>query len=250
MSRRVAGLPLWLCWVGVCMPLPAVAQEPIEEMECLLEPNTEVLVSAPVPGIISRMKVQRGDVVRRGQTLAELMSGVERAAVELARSRVEFGERKSVRNQELYEKQLISIHEKDEMDTELAVARLELREAQEELKLRTIRSPIDGVVVEREADPGEYVGVDPVFTLVNLDPLNVEVIVPMAYFGRIEKGMQGEVFPEEPLGGRYLARVSIIDRVIDAASGTFRVRLVLPNKGYVLPAGLKCRVRFLPAGAS
>jgi len=245
-------LPQLLClllYTGMTLPLQA-EEKPLGEMECLLEPNTEVLVSAPVPGIISHMKVQRGDVVKRGQTLAQLMSGVQRAAVELARSRVEFGERKSVRNQELYEKQLISIHEKDEMDTELAVARLELREAQEELKLRTIRSPITGVVVEREADPGEYVGVDPVFTLVNLDPLNVEVIVPMEYFGRIHSGMQGEVYPEEPVGGRFMARVSIIDRVIDPASGTFRVRLVLPNKGYALRAGLKCRVRFVADAAS
>lgn len=240
-------LVLALCLYGSAVV--QAEQKPIADLECLLEPNTEVLMSAPAPGIISRIKVQRGDTVKPGQTLAQLMSGVEKAAVDLARSKVEFGERKAVRNRELYEKQLISIHEKDEMDTEVTIAKLELREAQEELKRRTIKSPIHGVVVEREADPGEYVGVDPIFTVVNLDPLNVEVIVPMEYFGRIDKGTQGEVYPEEPVGGSYPAKVSIIDQVIDPASGTFRVRLVLANKGYGLPAGLKCRVRFL-AGES
>ena len=34
------------------------------------------------------------------------------------------------------------------------------------------------------------------------------------------------------------------DHIVDAASGTFGVRLKLPNPGYKLPAGLKCRVRF------
>ena len=40
------------------------------------------------------------------------------------------------------------------------------------------------------------------------------------------------------------AKVSIVDRVVDASSGTFGVRLELPNPGHRLPGGLKCRVRF------
>jgi multidrug efflux pump subunit AcrA (membrane-fusion protein) len=57
--------------------------------------------------------------------------------------------------------------------------------------------------------------------------------------------MQGVVTPEAPLNGTsYNARVSVVDRVVDAASGTLGVRLELPNPGYRLPAGLKCKVRF------
>jgi len=47
-------------------------------------------------------------------------------------------------------------------------------------------------------------------------------------------------------GGTYTAKVVIVDRVIDAASGTFGVRLEIPNPKYELPAGLKCRVIFPP----
>jgi multidrug efflux pump subunit AcrA (membrane-fusion protein) len=52
------------------------------------------------------------------------------------------------------------------------------------------------------------------------------------------------VRPEVPVGGTYPARVTVVDRVVDAASGTFGVRLQLPNPGYRLPAGLKCKTRF------
>lgn len=225
---------------------PALAKDvPSNALECLLEPSTEVKLSAPVPGILERVHVQRGNYVKKGQSLAELMSRVEKSAVALAKARVEFAERKSVRNQDLYQKQLISNHEKDEMDTEAIIARLELRQAEEELRLRTIRSPIAGLVVEREADPGEYVGVDPILTVVNLDPLNVEVIVPMERFGQVSMGMKGIVYPQAPVGGSFEAKVNIIDQVIDPGSGTFRVRLTLPNKGHKLPAGLKCRIEFV-----
>jgi hypothetical protein len=57
--------------------------------------------------------------------------------------------------------------------------------------------------------------------------------------------MNAEVKPESPPGGVYTAVVKIVDTVIDAASGTFGVRLELPNPDYHIPAGLKCQVVFL-----
>ncbi|CAN0204246.1 unnamed protein product [Phaeothamnion confervicola] len=46
------------------------------------------------------------------------------------------------------------------------------------------------------------------------------------------------------VAGSFRARVTLVDKVIDAASGTFGVRLELPNPGGRVPAGIKCRVRF------
>jgi membrane fusion protein (multidrug efflux system) len=56
--------------------------------------------------------------------------------------------------------------------------------------------------------------------------------------------MRAKVIPEAPVGGEYIAEVKIVDRVIDAASGTFGVRLELPNPNHRLQAGLKCKVIF------
>jgi RND family efflux transporter MFP subunit len=169
---------------------------------------------------------------------------VEEAAVELARSRVEFALRKVERNEDLYRQELISIHEKDEMETELRIARLELQEAEARLSMRTIRSPVHGVVAERMLSPGEYVGEDPILEIARIHPLYVEVVVPVERFGSIQKGMEAEVRPELPGSEPRTARVIIVDRVMDAASGTFGVRLRMPNPGHRLPAGLKCRVSF------
>lgn len=215
-----------------------------DKLECILEPNTEIEISAPVSGVLSHVLVQRGDRVKRGQILARLISGPERAAVELAKARVEFGKRKAVRNEDLYKKELISIHEKDEMDTEVLISSLQLKQAEEQLKLRKITSPIDGVVVERDKDPGEYIEIESVVTVVSLDPLNVEVVAPAERFGTIHKGMRGKVSTVGPINKTYEAKVILIDQVIDAASGTIRVRLVLANPDNAIPAGLNCYVEF------
>lgn len=215
-----------------------------DDLRCILEPNTEIELSASVYGVLSDVMVHRGDRVKRGQVVASLMSGAEQAAVELAKERVAFGQRKAIRNEELYQKQLISIHEKDELDTEIQIFKLQLKQAQELLKLRKVISPIDGVVVERDKDPGEFVEKQSLLTVVSLDPLHVEVVAPADLIGTIKEGMFGEVTLLGSVTGTYKARVSLIDQVIDAASGTIRVRLELPNPKNAIPAGLKCSVSF------
>jgi RND family efflux transporter MFP subunit len=216
-----------------------------DEFECMIEPYEMVDLSSQVPGILDKVSVERGDFVEEDAELARLKSGVENASVDLARARVEFAERKVVRNEELHKKQLISIHEKDEMETELKVYKLQLLEEEERLKLRTIRSTVKGVVMERMLGPGEYVGENPIFKIARIDPLHVEVIAPVSRYGMIKKGMRAKVIPEEPVGGKYIGRVVIVDQVIDAGSGTFGVRIELPNRNHKLPAGLRCNVSFI-----
>ena len=102
------------------------------ELEGLIEPSETIEVSSQIPGVIDEITVERGDLVEKGQVVARLKSGVEQAAIALAKARVEFGKRKVNRNDELFQKRLISAHERDEIDTELKIA--ELKKEIEELK--------------------------------------------------------------------------------------------------------------------
>ncbi len=140
--------------------------------------------------------------------------------------------------------QLSSIHDKDELATEIQLAKLQLEEAQQQLAMRTVISTIDGVVIERRGAPGEYVGEEPFLVVAQINPLNIELVVPQAYFGSIKPGDNAKVTLDEPIGGTHKATVVIVDRVLDAASGTFGVRLEMPNPKMTLPAGLKCKVSF------
>jgi RND family efflux transporter MFP subunit len=216
-----------------------------EDFEGLIYPSEVVKVSSQVPGILETVAVERGDLVKKGQVLARLKSGQEKASLDLARANVEFLKRKMERNVELARKKLISAHENDELETELRKAELQQEEVQERLKLRTILSTIDGVVTERLMAPGDYVGDAPILKLASLNPLKVEVIVPTRRFGYVRKNMKAEVRPEQPVGGVHVGRVTIVDKVIDAASSTFIVRVDIANPDLNVPSGLKCRVRFV-----
>lgn len=213
-------------------------------LDGLVEPSQTVNIASPVEGILAEVLVDRGDMVRKDQVIARLDSRMENAALELAKARVEFSRRKVQRNEDLYKKELLSIHDKDEMETELKVLELQQHQAEEDVEIRTIRSSIDGVVVERYLSPGEHVSDDPIVEIACVDPLYVEVVVPAERFGTITQGTKAEVVLESPKQARYSAWIIVVDRVIDAASGTFGVRLLLENPNYAVPSGLKCKVTF------
>ncbi|MRR50344.1 MAG: efflux RND transporter periplasmic adaptor subunit [Rhodocyclaceae bacterium] len=215
-----------------------------DEMECLLEPHLVANVGSPVEGTLSQVLVDRGTQVVKGQVVARLNSAVEAANLNLRKAQEEYGKRKVERNAELFRKELISASEKDEIETQTRIAELEVKQQQQVLDQRVIRSPLDGVVVERYLAPGERVANEKILRIAQVDPLNVEVIVPVELFGAIKPGMAADVRLDPLLSGTYKARVAVVDRVIDVASGTFGVRLELPNAGNKVPAGIKCRLRF------
>lgn len=242
--------------------------------ECLIEPNQTVEVRSSVEGVIEKILVKRGDRVRAGQVLVQLESSAERSAVETARFRAEAGGRlaaarnrfdyaskKQTRSQELHAQNFVSAQVRDEADAEKRISEAELRDAQENSELaryeyrhaqdllnrRVLRSPFNGVVMDRMLNPGDLAeagtGRKPILKLAQVEPLRVEVVLPIVAYGKLKSGDSAEVMPEG-LGGRYAAKVTVIDSVFDSASGTFGARLELPNTAGKLPAGIRCRVDF------
>lgn len=256
--------------------VPAIpAAQAAAMYDCLIEPTQTVDVSSPVVGLLEKVHVRRGDKVRKGQLIANLESTAETAAADLARykselvaptqtaeSKIEFAKRKFERRKDMHAEKFMSEQEVDEAENELKLAQSELKMARENreiaklewrqqsslLELRTIRSPFDGIVVDQNIYPGEVV--EPsgqkknILKLAQLNPLRVYVIMPMSAFGKVRSGMKVGVDPELPVGGRYSGRVVIIDRIVDAASGTFGVFLEVPNPKMDVPAGVKCKAEF------
>ena len=257
---------------GIVGTPPAV--QAADAYDCLIEARQTVDVRSPVEGVIESLKVQRGDTVKKGQLIATLESGPERAALEVARSRatmqgeilsaqakVDLAKKKWLRADELQKKNFVSANARDEAESEYRLATEQLRAARENQRLaqldvkraeqvveeRRIKSPVNGIVEEIMLRPGELMSSnqkDPIMRLLQVDPLNVELVLPVSQFGKIRRGQHAKVLPEQPVGGEYKARVEVVDRSIDAASGTFGVRLQLPNADGKIPAGVKCRAKF------
>ena len=258
---------------GLVLVTSAYSGDDGASLDCTIEPRKTALVGSFDEGILEEIAVERGDIVTRGQILASVESRIEKLTVDLTRlqaeqdveirsrqAQFEFHKIQTERAETLAEKDMTSSKELDdarvaerlaELDVESAmvrrrVAQVELALAEARLDRRTIRSPISGIVTEIKMAPGEYIHEQtPLLVLAVMDELNVEVFVPIARYGEITVKQTAVVEPIQPIGGRYTAVVDVVDQVFDAASGTFGVRLLLDNPDRSLPAGIRCKVRFI-----
>jgi multidrug efflux pump subunit AcrA (membrane-fusion protein) len=124
------------------------------------------------------------------------------------------------------------------------IATLEWQKAKASRNLHTIYSPLTGIVVERLLSPGELARQTPILKLAQVNPLRVEVFAPLSWLGKLQSGMKANVRLEAGDQSVHTAVITVVNRVVDSASGTFGVRLEMPNPGNRLPAGLACTVDF------
>jgi RND family efflux transporter MFP subunit len=253
----------------LCLATPLAAQE---RHDCIMDPSLVVEVGSAVDGLLSEAFVTRGDDITSGQLIARLDASVQQAAlayarelaesgstVEIAQNRLELVQKEVERAQKLRETNLVAesvvealVSRRSEAELELRQARIDQRLAaleqarvEAQLAQRDIRSPIDGIVITRMMSPGEFVySQAPVAQLAQVDPIHVEVFLPTEYYPSLTVGDIAQVFPAQPIGGDYSAQIIAIDRVFDAASDTFGVRLALPNPDRRLPTGLDCQISF------
>jgi len=268
---RVEGFPLRLTWLLFAWISLFAGYVSAAELDCLVKPEMYVEVSSPVISVLEEILVETGDVVTKGQPLARLEASVEKARVKLARLQAGFISDIDNRKEQLRYKQLnyrrmqkllaqdsVPRFEADKAHTEFVLAQIELDKALEnqrmaqinlelarsQLALRTILSPINGIVVDRYTMVGESVEGRSIMKLAQVDPLKIELIAPTEYFGLIRKGMEADIYPEQPANQVFKAAVTIVDQLIDPASGSFTVRMQLPNPDDKLVGGVNCLARF------
>ena len=244
--------------------------------DCMVYANQIIDIRSPVTGILEAVPYQRGDKIVRGNILATLESSVEKSRLKLAKYKFEVDGALNMNKIRLkmltnrYERlkglaldnSFVPVQEIDDADLERQLAigelkktaeekmfsKIELRLAKNELARRRLISPIDGVVVGQYAHPGELVDPsesrEPILKLAQYDPLRVEVVLPVSEYGSVNVGDFGLISLEAPIGGKYKTKVTLVDQVIDAASGTFGIQLEIANPNLEIPPGIKCKIYF------
>lgn len=254
----------------ICLATSAAAQD---RHDCIMDPSLVIEVGSGVDGLLQEAFVTRGDDITKGQLIARLDGRVQEAVlayaselaesgstVEIAQNRLDLANSEIDRAKLLLARNLIAEAVVETLQSRASEAELQLQQAQIDQKLASlekarvlaqldqheIRSPIDGIVITRMMSPGEYVySQAPVAQLAQTDPIHIEVFLPTELYLTLGKGDTGLIYPAEPVGGEYAAEIIAIDRVFDAASDTFGVRLALANPDGALPTGLDCQVMFV-----
>lgn len=208
--------------------------------EGVLLPFKEVTVSAAVQGILAEVNVKEGDAVTIDMLLASLIDRVEAAEVKRFAKVLEQKEFAAQGTQNLYRDKVVSEGEAIEKRIERDIAQLQHHIAQEQLERRKIRSPINGLVVEKKKEAGEAVDVnEKVFHLVDISRVYLQVFIDATEALKLKHGQSVACrFPEYAEGQRP-GVIDFIDPRIDGASGLVRVKVLIDNTDRKLIAGMR-----------
>jgi HlyD family secretion protein len=207
-----AAVLVWLGWTyraflptGSLRAVPsgpsvaAPSPDPLSRVAALgrLEPRRGVIRVAGPPRaavVIEKLEVEEGDVVESGRVLAILQGvGLQRAEVARFRAELAHATRELERKARLYRKGTLSDTDFEAAQLRRDVARAGLERVQADLELSTVRSPIDGQVLEIHAREGERVGPEGIAELGETTAMYAVAEVYEADIGRVRVGQQARV---------------------------------------------------------
>ncbi|WP_306151255.1 efflux RND transporter periplasmic adaptor subunit [Roseovarius sp. MMSF_3281] len=252
----------------MALPLCAQQSDAGESVPCLIKASKQIDVAVEVAGRVEEVSVEPGQTVDKGDLLVRQSAAPERAAlalaeraaadtstIEAAEARLDLLNAQESRMSQLIGKDLVAQNTYDSLLAEQVTAQEQLQRAREdhiratlerdrvkaELAQRVIKAPISGLVTEVDIEAGELGDPQvPLLRLAVLDPLLIAAYLPIRLHGTLTPGRELTVKPEPPVGGTYQARIEVIDKVYDPASGTFGIRLYMDNPQNTLPAGIHC----------
>jgi RND family efflux transporter MFP subunit len=239
-------------------------------------------VSSKVTGRVTEVLFEEGTSVKEGQVLARLDPATARAEYAVARSsleaarrnlreievRLEDARRTFARNQSLVERKLVAQSALDASEADVAAlgarlsaARADVDVAQSRLSLSAqglddleIRAPFAGVVISKDAQPGETVSPvsagggftrTGIATIVDMDSREIEVDVNEAYINRVHDDQRVEAvldaYPDWTIPGRVISIVPTADR----QKATVRVRIAFDELDPRILPDMGIKVRFL-----
>ncbi len=188
-----------------------------------------VAVSAEVPGTVSKIRFESGQVAREGQILVELDAEVERAQLASAEARRELAARNAERSKKLAAGNVISRAQMDDVEAQLKTASTDSAALRAQLERKVIRAPFRGRLGIRAVNVGQFLA--PGTTVTTLDALGgtfVDFSLPQEQLSSVSVGLPVRITMEgakEALTGT----ISAIEPTVDPTTRNVKLRAAIPE---------------------
>ena len=208
----------------------------------------EMRLSFKMGGVVRRIYVQEGDVVKRGQRLAEIELTEVGAQVEQARQMADKAQRDLKRGENLYADQVISLEQLQDLRTQAAMAGAQYNSAQFNLGYSVITAPRDGKVLRKLAEERELVPAGSPVLVFGESGRGYVVRAALAdrEIVNVKLGDKGEIrmdaFPGQPMTGTIVE----VSSAADERTGMFPIEVQFDSPPPRLVSGLVTRLRLAP----
>lgn len=201
--------------------------------------NEQVVLSAPVTERITSINFTDGGYVTRGQVIAILAVGQEKAELAAAEAQALQARQQLDRIQALKRRGFATTASLDQQVAAAGSATASAQLARASIGDRIIRAPFAGWVSLRTVSPGAIVTAGtPIVTVSDISRIKLDFTVPETRLATIREGQPikavSAAWPDRPFAGT----IATIDPVIDPATRAVRVRAILPNPGRLLKPGM------------
>ncbi len=201
-----------------------------------------VQIKAKIKGQILVILKEKGSRVEEHEIIASIeLSDREAKVIEakqrFAQRQIEYDAAKSLEGKGFNSKVTLTRSLAD-----LETARAVLTKAVIEQENTKIKVPFKGLIYDQQIEVGDFVSVgDPMFTIVDMDPIELVVFVSERNISSIRLGHKASA--EFYNGDTIIGNVSYIAPVADHSTRTFRVEISTPNTDYAIKDGLTAKVK-------
>ena len=205
-----------------------------------------VTVSADMPGIVARIAIDSGRMVRAGEVLVELDTKQERAQLAAAIAQRDLNRLNLDRSRGLSDEGIVSRADFDRASAEHKQAEARVGEIQAAIARKTIRAPFAGMLGIRQVNLGQYLAPgDPVVPLQSLDPIFVNFTVPQQEVSRLQVGGAVRVAAEGAKDAPLSGRITAVNSVVDEATRNVQVQATFANPQGRLRPGMFVETKVL-----
>jgi membrane fusion protein (multidrug efflux system) len=209
-----------------------------------VEAEQETGVVAKVSGVVEELFVEEGDFVKAGAVLAKLDDEMIAVQLEQAKADLRKQENNFERNRDLHEKQLVSteVFQQVQFEYERQKAAYDLAELS--LKYTSIKTPISGVVSQRNVKVGNMVLQNQdIFRVSGLNPLIAVLHVPEKQLERMRPGQRAILHIDALGGADYEGYIKRISPIVDAGTGTVKVTVEVKDPTGRVRPGMFARIK-------
>ncbi len=207
------------------------------------EADKRVTVMARTLGVLTELRVRRGDWVKAGDVIAVLSDEAREAQVIQAKSLVTQRQTELDAKRGLLRSGAIPRLEGVNLEAQLEAAKAALAAAEAELERGQVRAPWAGVIHDIGVEVGQaafsFAGKE-IATLVALDPMLAVVEVSERKLAGIKLGDSAEV--RLVTGESARGKVRFVAKTASTTTRTYRVEVELPNKDHAIPDGITAEV--------
>lgn len=205
------------------------------------EADRRVEVKAETAGRVAALPVAKGAMVKAGETVCRIEEGARAAMLLQARAALAQAELDHEAALKLSSQGFAADTRVRALKAALDAAQAVLVQAELDLSRTRITAPFDGVIEERNAELGDFLGVGaPCVTLAARDPILIVGQVSERDIAALEPGMEASA--TLVTGETVKARIRFVSRSADAATRTFRVELEAANPQGKLRDGVTAKI--------